>query len=191
MHVEDIPLEILFQIFQMLEIEDLKAIVQVNRYFRLIGEDPSLWKSILIPNVHPDNLQELLSFPRLAKIQSLHLNSNRLSSYHFNLLRNSSNLKYLDISHCFLHEVDMLNDKSEHPSLCSKVMNNMEKLNINGTNLSISQYQKLFEDMGKCTKIRTLIVNTPECLEETDLSSINSQVLAKALARLVIVQISD
>ena len=133
MHVEDIPLEILFKIFHMLGFENLKAVVQVSRYFRLIGEDPSLWKSIFIPIVHPDNLQELLSFPRLAKIQSLHLYSDRLLAHHFNLLRNSSSLKYLDISRCFLHT-------SVDPYLCSKVMNDVEKLNIYRTKFSNNQY---------------------------------------------------
>ena len=159
MHVEDLPLEILIKIFQMLKIEDLKSIVLVSRYFRIVGEDPSLWKSIEIPDVHPDDLEALLNLPRLSKLQSLHI-SDWLIQCHFRQLEHKTYLKCLNISRCFLHEIDLLNDRSVDPSLCSKVMNSMEVLNINRANLSISQYAKLFEDMAKSTKIKTLIVHS-------------------------------
>ena len=96
MHVEDLPLEILTKIFQMLKIEDLKSIVLVSRYFRIIGEDPCLWKSIEIPDVHPDDLEALLSLPRLSKLQSLHI-SDWLLEDHFRQLEHKVYLKFLSV----------------------------------------------------------------------------------------------
>ena len=153
MHVEDLPLEILIKILKMLKIEDLKSIVLVSCYFRIVGEDPSLWKSIEIPDVHPDDLEALLSLPRLSKLQSLHISDWVLLEDHFRQLEHKASLRFLNISRCFLH-------RSVDPNLCSKVMNSMEVLNINRAKIHISQYAKLFEDMVKSTKIKTLIVHS-------------------------------
>ena len=191
-HVLDLPLEILIKVFQCLSIDDLKIVIQVNRYFRIAGEDPSLWKSLVIPEVHPDDLKEFLSLPRLSWIQSLHI-SDWLSVDHFKLMESKSSLKYLNISRCLLQETDQFEDNTI--DLCSKVMNSMEVLNINRAYLTINQYQQLFEDMAKSTKIKKLIVNTPEFYEDEDpmpiLYRVKSENLARALSRLVTVQISD
>ena len=192
MHVEDLPFEVIIKVFKFLSIDDLKIVIQVSRYFRIAGEDPSLWKSLKIPDIHPNDLEEFLDLPRLAWIQSLHI-SDWLSVDHFKQIEVKPTLKYLNLSRCLLKESDKFKDNAA--DLCSKVMNSMEILNINRDHLSIHQYNKLFEDMAKSTRIKTIIVNTPEIYEEGDvmpnLQLVKSEILAMALSRLVSVQISD
>jgi len=133
-----------------------------------------------------------LDLPRLAWIQSLHI-SDWLSVDHFKQIEVKPTLKYLNLSRCLLKESDKFKDNAV--DLCSKVMNSMEILNINRAHLSIHQYNKLFEDMAKSTRIKTIIVNTPEIYEEGDvmpnLQLVKSEILAMALSRLVSVQVSD
>jgi len=189
-----LPPEMIFRIFDYLDFTDLKTAVQVCRHWRNIGEDPNLWKTIKITEIHPDDLKIVLNLPRLAKIQYVKI-ADWLVDEHVEMLkRKTDNLKCLDISKCFLHDIDP-EVKSVNAELLSEVLNNVEVVNANRTVFSEEQLLEIFQKMSKSTRIKTLIINTTEEEDEedifADLSFIPPDLFGKALSNLEIVQISD
>eukprot|EP00092_Neocalanus_flemingeri_P094938 GFUD01120768.1.p1 GENE.GFUD01120768.1~~GFUD01120768.1.p1 ORF type:complete len:536 (+),score=124.41 GFUD01120768.1:169-1776(+) len=192
MSLQLLPPEIMFRIFDYLNFSDLKAVVQVCRLLREIGEDPNLWKTLKLLEVHPDDIKTVLSLPRLSKIEHIKI-SDWMVDEHVETLK-LANLHILDISRCYLHdigpEVDCVDTK-----LLSEVLNNIEIVNANRANLSEEQLLEIFKGMSDSTRLKTLILNTTEEIEEedifADLSHIDPDLFAKALTKLETVQISD
>eukprot|EP00092_Neocalanus_flemingeri_P107008 GFUD01137328.1.p1 GENE.GFUD01137328.1~~GFUD01137328.1.p1 ORF type:complete len:540 (-),score=127.36 GFUD01137328.1:120-1739(-) len=200
MSLQLLPPETLFRIFNCLNFSDLKAVVQVCRMTREIGEDPTLWKALKLLEVHPDDLKTVLGLPRLSKIEHIKIsdrNSPRASrgwwtdpmsmvDEHVETLK-LANLHILDISRCYLHDIDA--------KLLCEVLNNIEVVNANRANFSEEQLLEIFKGMSDSTRMKTLILNTTEEIEEedifADLSHINPDLFAKALTKLETVQISD
>ena len=144
MSINLLPPEIISSIFNFLHFPDLKAVVQVCRVWRNIGEDPNLWKTLKIAEIHPDDLKTVLSLPRLAKLEHVKI-SDWLVDEHVKTLKESS-LRVLDISRCYLHEVDP-EVNSVDPKLLSEVLNNIEVVNANRANLSEEQLSEIFQGM--------------------------------------------
>eukprot|EP00092_Neocalanus_flemingeri_P016560 GFUD01017920.1.p1 GENE.GFUD01017920.1~~GFUD01017920.1.p1 ORF type:complete len:534 (-),score=117.40 GFUD01017920.1:77-1678(-) len=199
MSLQLLPPEIMFRIFDYLNFSDLKAVVQVCRMMREIGEDPTLWKALKLLEVHPDDLMTVLGLPRLSKIEHIKIsdrNSPRASrgwwtdpmsmvDEHVETLK-LANLHILDISRCYLHDIDA--------KLLCEVLNNIEVVNANRANFSKGQLLEIFKGMSDSTRLKTLILNTNEVLSDEnytlDLSHINPDLFAKALTKLQTVQIS-
>eukprot|EP00092_Neocalanus_flemingeri_P037026 GFUD01040309.1.p1 GENE.GFUD01040309.1~~GFUD01040309.1.p1 ORF type:complete len:544 (-),score=116.02 GFUD01040309.1:15-1646(-) len=199
MSLQLLPPETLFRIFNCLNFSDLKAVVQVCRMMREIGEDPTLWKALKLLEVHPDDLMTVLGLPRLSKIEHIKIsdrNSPRASrgwwtdpmsmvDEHVETLK-LANLHILDISRCYLHDIDA--------KLLCEVLNNIEVVNANRANFSEEQLLEIFKGMSDSTRLKTLILNTNEVLSDEnytlDLSHINPDLFAKALTKLQTVQIS-
>jgi len=187
-----LPPEIIFSIFDFLDFPDLKAVVQVCRVWRDIGEDPNLWKTLKIAEIHPEDLKTVLTLPRLAKLEYVKI-SDWLLDEHVETLKLAS-LRILDISRCYLHEVDPAVN-SVDPKLLSEVLNNIEVVNANRANLSEEQFLEIFRCMSESTRMKTLILNTTEEIDDedifADLSDIRPDIFAKALNKLEIVHISE
>eukprot|EP00092_Neocalanus_flemingeri_P035207 GFUD01038311.1.p1 GENE.GFUD01038311.1~~GFUD01038311.1.p1 ORF type:complete len:532 (-),score=131.81 GFUD01038311.1:66-1661(-) len=192
MSLQLLPPEIMFRIFDYLNFSDLKAVVQVCRLLREIGEDPNLWKTLKLLEVHPDDIKTVLGLPRLSKIEHIKI-SDWMVDEHVETLK-LANLHILDISRCYLHdigpEVDCVDTK-----LLSEVINNIEIVNANRANFSEEQLLEIFKGMSDSTRLKTLILNTTEEIEEedifADLSHIDPDLFGKALNKLETVQISD
>jgi len=191
-----LPPEILFRIFTFLDFPSLKDAVLVCSYWRETGEDPNLWKCLKMVEAHPEDIKMILSFPRLSKIQYLKI-SDWLSEEHVKLL-NSAKLKTLDISRCYLHEISIdIESIDPEAELLSELLVKIEVVNANRAVLSDEQWLRIFQGIGECEKLKmkTLIINTTEEVDEedviADLSHISPDVFARAIGNLVTVQVAD
>ena len=186
MSVNVLPQEVILSIFQSLDFSDLNSVVQVCRHWRSIGVDPNLWKTFKVLTMWPEDLETVLSVPRLSKIQHVKISA-WLADEHVETLK-YANLKILDISWSYLLDVN--------PKLLSEVVNDIEVVNADRANLSDEQWVEIFQRMSDSTRIKTLIIKSAEePLEDediiTDLSHINPDVFAKAINKLEIVEISE
>jgi len=191
-----LPPEIIFSIFSFLHFPDLKAVVQVCRVWRNIGEDPKLWKTLKIVEIHPDDLKTVLSLPRLAKLEYVKI-SDWLVDKHLKTLREACP-RILDISRCYFHEVDP-EVNSVDPKLLGEVLNNIEVVNANRAHFSEDQLSEIFQGMSESSRMKTFILNTTDEIDDEDigpcpypypLSHISPDIFAKALNNLEVVHIS-
>jgi len=191
-----LPPEILYKIFTFLDFPSLKASLLVCSYWRGIGEDPNLWKYLKMVETHPEDIKMILSLPRLTKLQYLKI-SDWLSEEQVRMLK-SLKLKTLDMSRCYLHEI-AFDNKSIDPEaeLLSELLVKIEVVNANRAVLSDEQWLRIFQGLGECEKLKmkTLIINTTEEVDEedliADLSHISPDVFARAIGNLVTVQVAD
>ena len=191
-----LPPELLFRVFSFLDFTSLKAVILVCRYWRDIGEDPNLWKSLKMVETHPEDIKAILNFPRLAKLQYLKI-SDWLREEHVEMLK-ATKLKILDISRCYLHEIAhncvSLDPRAE---LLAEVLVDIEVVNANRAVLSDDQWFKLFRRLSDSDtmKMKTLIINTTEEVDEediiADLSLISPDMFATAVNNLETVQLAD
>ena len=193
MSVNVLPQEVILSIFQSLDFSDLNSVVQVCRRWRSIGVDPNLWKTFKALEIHPEDLETVLSVPSLSKIQHVKI-CDWLADEHVETLK-YANLKILDISRCYLLD-EIPSGKPVNSKLLSEVVNDIEVVNANRANLSDEQWVEIFQRMSDSTRIKTLIIKSAvEPLEDediiTDLSHINPDVFAKAINKLEIVEISE
>jgi len=145
---------------------------------------------------HPEDIKMIVSLPRLTKLQYLKI-SDWLSEEQVRMLK-SLKLKTLDMSRCYLHEIDFDN-KSIDPEaeLLSELLVKIEVVNANRAVLSDEQWFRIFQGLGECEKLKmkTLIINTTEEVDEedliADLSHISPDVFARAIGNLVTVQVAD
>ena len=71
--MEFLPREILFRIFDELEMLDLKSVSSVSKAFYDLTNDPYLWRKFTLTARCPKNLKNALSLYRLSKIEHLNI----------------------------------------------------------------------------------------------------------------------
>jgi len=187
-----LPPEVMTVIFSYLDVSSLKSVVLVCRQWRNIGENPNMWKALKLVETHPEDLEVLLNFRRLKMIQYFKI-FDWLSNEHVKLLK-YSNLKTLDISRCYLHEIG-LEFPDPDPELLGEALKNIEVVNVNRAVLSDEQWLGIFKGLNGASRMKTLIINTTEEDDDediiADLSHISPDLFAKAITKLETVQVAD
>jgi len=86
-NLENLPKEIVFEVFKLLPYRDLKSTTQVCKKLQIIGTDPLLWKKFPISGMKISQHQSLsrlldvIQLPRFKKLQVLSLDRVFLCSY--------------------------------------------------------------------------------------------------------------
>lgn len=71
--IDQLPQEMLLNIFSMLDLDTLTKVMLVNRRWRDVGSRPELWED-LVPVVKQSNVWNVLESPRLSRINAYILN---------------------------------------------------------------------------------------------------------------------
>jgi len=188
--VTDIPSEVLFHIFSMLEFDDLESVLTVCKKWRDIGEDPNLWSKYRFCHLCAEDLTAVLKVPRFSKLRSLKVTDDEIFDEFFHRVSGMRYLEELDLTRSCVGMDELEEDGpfNSDPDLVSEVLNSIPTVIIQRTNFSRSQLLNFFERMALMTKIETLVINTTEEEEDDEilieLCDIPPETLGRAIANL-------
>ena len=183
-NINSLPKEMLMMIFEKLEFKTLKNVVLVCRYWRSLGEDPVLWRKFeMIFVENPDYFVEILSIPRLSKIEHITLDGlyefrAKYGDFHLDFLKDT-NIKVLEID-------DIADMRDVSPDILAKVVNKCEVAEL-GYSLTEDQYSEIFEEMSNETNLKKFWVpSLPESIR-----NVPANILAAALNNVEDVTLSN
>ena len=177
-HFDRLPLELKIYIFQQLCFKELGVAMMVCRDWRRIIEDPFNWRKLQPRSIYPDQVEALLSVPRLCQLEAINIRhdpgemlevqgvsqvegapkfkvlqvrrmeTEHLRSLTLDRLGQMSALADLNLSQCNLLNVDA--------DLLSDVINNMTKVTLVATLVTGPQLESILSKMAAFTNIKTL-----------------------------------
>jgi len=183
--IKKLPAEILEKIFQFLSLQDLRRVVLVSRRWREVGETPALWSEITV-TVNRKNqaiVTDILRSRRMEAVRKISIGGESVS-----LLSQEGWMSVIE--HPGLRELEVLGDLSQmEVGLVSRVVTNMETLNISGTYLTREQVT---------TILRTICERSVSKVKLLDLGGnynvmyrVEPGLLARAVTKLEKVDVSD
>ena len=154
--LSELPVEILLLIIKCLPHKDLLSVVLVSQLWRVLGENPMLWKefTLCIRREHVRRIEEVLAIKRLKHLKKIRLNKLCLNNATdnatvFNVIALKESVKELVIRGSDLSKVS--------PDVIGICLNNMNKVefapHIWGTGLTFEQVDALFTEMKTQTKL--------------------------------------
>jgi len=180
-HINMMPKEILLMIFQKLDFRNLKNVMLVSDYWRWLGGDPVLWRKLKLVFIdNPENFIQVLSIPRLARVEHVTLDG----LYEFRAKYKDSHLEFLYDSGLKILEIDDIADMvNVSPEVLAKVVNQCEIVEL-GYSLTDDQIYDIFEEMSKKTTLRKFWL--PE-----NVRYVPADTIAKALVNIADVTLSN
>ena len=178
---DKLPLEIVMMIFQKLSYKDLGNAMLVCSDWKNIIEDPSNWKKLQPKTVFPEQVETLLKIPRLCHLESLVVKHDKEELIELEVREEDNAPKYtvhkvrkmetaniesmmtprfdldcsqlldLNLSSCDLTPVDA--------DILSDCLNNMTKLTLISTQITVKQLEMFFSKMSTFTNIERLEFN--------------------------------
>jgi len=176
-HINSLPQEILFSIFQFVSFADLRRIVLVCRHWREVGEDPVLWKrfKLVVDKPKMKMLSNILTTKRFGCLEYLEVNGYGhsggpavIDAGDAEVILNTQ-VSRLTLKHC-----DVSNVTSED---LDKLINSLGSLVLWQTALNKVQIGSIFNSVIRSERLKELDIG----YSYIDLASIDPEVLAAAL----------
>jgi len=182
MEIQDLPNEMLMRVFRLLHPRDLKMVVLVSRDWRMLGEDPSLWKCLRFMVHNREDINHL-SMRRLRDIQEICINpGDNWEDWDSQAIFQAASKLYRLKK---INGLDSVNLSSVKPGLFAKGLTKLEDVTLGDTGITNHQKQALFREMCLNNKLKSLDFYS------NNLSSVEPGLFARAINRLESVNLCE
>jgi len=181
MFMHRLPNELLLKVHGYLPRPDLSSAVLVNKKWRNVGEDPSLWSDIVVTIRYQQDVH-MMSIGRLAKVREIQVWNNLGNpgwKMFFKNVEKLHNIEYI----IGLRKRDL---KGVEARLLGRALVGVEKVGLGGAKLTTHQVVSLFTQLAR-PDTRTKELE----LDGQDLSSVPADQLAIAVNKLEEAQLWD